>query len=105
MAKIAKTHEGKRSFLSYMCSPLPNLPRLCLRRFLPLPVAFVGGRARASGPGSSAPRQRRRPLPRVMASYSYSPDRRFVPCSGAAASASLSSDQRVSFKQLAKEDY
>lgn len=88
MAKIAKTHEGKRSFPCYVGSPLPNLLRLWLPRFLPLPVVpFLGARARSSGPASSARRQRRRPLPRVMASYSYTPDRRFVQCSGAAASA------------------
>ena len=106
MAKIAKTHEGKRSFPCYVGSPLPNLLRLCLPRFLPLPVVpFLGARARASGPGSSAWRQRRRPLPRVMASYSYTPDRRFVPCSGAAASALLFfSDPGASFKRLTKED-
>lgn len=51
MAKIAKTHEGKLPFSSYVSSLLPSLLKFHLPRLLPLPVAsFVGTVSALRGP-------------------------------------------------------
>lgn len=78
-----------------------------------IPLAFclflrflLWGLSRASGPVWSPRRQRRRPLPHVMASYSYISDRRFVPCLGVGTSGLLFfSNLRALSKRLAKEDF